>query len=77
MNLNSVERVQEYTEIPSEAYHVNDDPNRQIDNNDPHEDAMSCVPSDPGVSSSWPAHGEIDFKNIYMKYASASDFVLR
>ena len=78
MNLNSVERVQEYTNIPSERYHPleSDHTSNELM---PLEEISrsSSIPKSPGVQNNWPSKGEIEFKHIYMKYASANEFVLR
>ena len=69
MNLNSVERIQEYSQIASEKYHV------YRDNGS--EDVTSIIPEVSGVEINWPSKGEIEFDHIRLKYASSSNYVLR
>lgn len=75
MNLNSVERIQEYTTIPTENYHPNGTKGHNGD------DTKIChktiKPDNTGVPTNWPHRGEIEFKHIYLKYLTSNDFVLR
>jgi ATP-binding cassette, subfamily C (CFTR/MRP), member 1 len=73
MNLNSVERIQEYSAVPPEKYHpdLNQDPSSAPI-------IMTTVkPQDSGVLEQWPMRGDIEFKRLYLKYASANEYVLR
>jgi ABC-type multidrug transport system fused ATPase/permease subunit len=54
MNLNAVERVKEYSEIPQERYHVEGD-------TDEHTRVMH---------TNWPCEGEVVFHNISLSYAA-------
>lgn len=62
MNLNSVERVYEYTNLPSEQYEPK------------FGDSTASLRSS---DSSWPSTGKVEFRGVCMKYDSNPEPILR
>lgn len=72
MNLNSVERLQEYAYVPSEKYSGSVSLSTQ--SNASH---FLPSPSSINVSPDWPSAGVVEFRDVVLKYESAPEPVLK
>eukprot|EP01035_Chromulina_nebulosa_P017873 gene17873-23489_t len=74
MNLNSIERIQEYTVVKSEKYHTKESSGNKSETDD--EIPPTIVPKTSVVPSNWPSHGNIEFVDINVKYSSSTNYIL-
>jgi ABC-type multidrug transport system fused ATPase/permease subunit len=65
MNLNSVERVYEYTNLTSEQYEPK------------FGDSSASLRSSGSSKESWPSEGKVEFRDVCMKYESNPEPILR
>lgn len=72
MNLNSVERLQEYSSVTSERYTL-------LTRRNPDPDISPFRPPSPDESPppDWPTAGVVEFRDIVLQYESAPEPVLR
>lgn len=74
MNLNSVERLQEYSDLESEKYSCNNKNNTNQKLNIDSEDFIGFNPihhlMNDSTTSQWPKEGKMEFKQISLKYNS-------
>ena len=85
MNLNSVERIQEYCAVEPENYHPYDIVHKSNGNGSKSDKIKerksltraSTVPLQSTVPPEWPHSGELLFQNVSLRYPTSSRAVLR
>ena len=76
MNMNSVERIQEYVDVVPELY----EPSTSListSSSSSSSSSSSLVTDFDSNDIKWPSCGNIEFKNINLKYATSHTRVLR
>ena len=74
MNLNSVERLQEYSSVPSEKYFNIDDDSCDIE---PLENPFDTLLNGSTLPENWPYRGTLTFDCVTLKYQSSTNPVLK